>query len=78
MATTIVGTMVTTITTRITIPAGTMVITTSNKEIEKAKQTILIPRKSLMENATIMAFKVTKKLIAIKIKEMKNTKAMEM
>ena len=58
---------------------GTMAtITTSSKEIEKAKQTIHILRKSLMVIVTIVASKVVKKLIATKRKERKRTKALEM
>ena len=74
---TVAGTMAITATT--TTKAGTTATTTtSSKEMKKAKQIILILRKSLMVNVTIVASKVTKKLIAIKIKERKNSKVMEM
>ena len=51
-----------------------MIISTSNKEMEKEKQTILILRQNLMEIVTSVVPMVTKNLIAIRRKEMKRTK----
>ena len=49
-------------------------ISTTSKEMEKVKQTILILRQNLMEIVTSVVVMVTKNLIAIRRKERKRTK----